>query len=475
MELQQKISPNTLRNKGRHMREKVIFGLDQSTSGTKLIVVDQKGKIIFKNSMEHKQYYPRPGYVEHDMEEIVGNCLSLIRQGLDYVGDDYEVLNLSITNQRETVVFWDRETRKPLCNAMVWQCRRGVGICEDLIEQGYEDLVMKKTGLKLDPYFSGSKVKWAIGNIAEVNASNEANTLAIGTVDSYLVYCLTGGKVHATDNTNASRTLFYNIEDNDWDMGLLDIFGVRKDSLPEIKSSNDVYGITDRKVAGVEIPIAGVIGDSHGALFGQQCFEIGHGKATYGTGSSIMMYTGDAKINSNNGIMTSIAWSYDGETTYAIEGIINSSGDTLKWVKDSLGLYEQNGEVDEMVASLDSNEGVYIVPAFSGLGAPYWKADARASIVGMSRKTGKANIIRAAVESMAYQVADLVSLMEEELGRKLEVLNVDGGPTNNGFLMQLQADLLSTKIQRRDNMELSAMGAVYLGGLKMGMWQDFDE
>ncbi len=457
------------------MREKVIFGLDQSTSATKLVVVNQKGAIIYKDSLAHTQHYPQASYVEHDMVEIRNNCLELLSKAYEFAGESYDIMNLSITNQRETIVFWDKNTGELLYNALVWQCRRGAKVCEKMISDGYEEMVMKKTGLKLDTYFSGSKIKWALEHISSVKLAKEAGNLAIGTVDAYLVYFLTGKKVFASDNTNASRTLLYNIYDNDWDDELLDLFEVTRDMLPHIKSCNDFYGTTDLNVTGFEVPIAGVIGDSQGALFGQQCFEIGFGKATYGTGSSILMYTGDQMVVSDKGIMTSIAWSYNGQTKYAIEGIINSSGDTLKWVKDNLCLYEKDYEVDEMISSLDSNEAVYIVPAFSGLGAPYWQAEARASIVGMTRKSGKAHIIRAAVESMAYQVADLVSLMEEEAGAQLKVLNVDGGPTSNEFLMQLQTDLLSTPLQRRANTELSVMGAIYLGGLKMGMWTGFED
>ncbi len=451
-------------------RQKVMLGLDQSTSGTKIIAVDVEGQIKHKDSIEHKQYYPEPGYVEHDMEEVFSNCESLLKGAIEHLQHDYDIQGLSITNQRETIVFWDKQTGLPLMRALVWQDRRGTDICMTMNAQGHGVLVEEKTGLRIDPYFSASKIKWALENSVNIQKALAEGTLAIGTVDSYLVYRLTSGEIFATDDTNASRTLLYNITDRCWDDELLAAFGVSKDTLPEIRSSNDCYGEVSEDIVGAKLPIAGIIGDSQGALFGQQCYEIGHGKVTYGTGSSILMYTGKEQVSSDKGIVTSVAWSYDDELEYAIEGMINSSGDTLKWVKDNLGLYTEDAEVTEHIEALETNEGVYIVPAFSGLGAPYWDQEARATIVGMTRKSNKSHIIRAAVESMAYQVADLIELMEDEAGTKLKVLNADGGPTKNGFLMQLQADLLDTRIQCSRNQELSAMGAVFLGGLKLGMW-----
>ena len=452
--------------------EKLILGLDQSTSGTKVIGVNANGKILYKASKEHKQYYPLPGYVEHDMDEVFDNCVELIQNAMKHLSYDYEIVGLSITNQRETIIFWDKATGKPLIHALVWQDRRGSEICERLTNQGYDKVVSDKTGLKLDPYFSASKILWTMENEEKVKSAAKEGTLAIGTVDTYLIYRLTGGKVFATDDTNASRTLLYNITNQGWDEELMTLFDVRKGALAEIRSSNDFYGYIAKEILGSNLPIAGVIGDSQGALFGQQCFDVGRGKVTYGTGSSILLYMGEKQVKSEKGIVTSVAWSYDGKVEYAIEGMINSSGDTLKWVKDNLGLYQDDKEVEALIASLDSNEGVYIVPAFQGLGAPYWSSEARAAIVGMTRRTGKAHIVRAAVESMAYQVADLIGLMEEETGTRLSALSVDGGPTNNPFLMQIQSNLLKTAIECGENQELSAMGAIYLGGLRLGLWKD---
>lgn len=457
------------------MQKKYIIGLDQSTSGTKVVLVDEQGQIIFKQSKEHSQYYPMPGWVEHVLNEIADNCIALIKEAIEVAkANHYEVIGVSITNQRETIAFWDAVTGAPLCNAIVWQCRRSTEICKELTEEGHAPMVEEKTGLQLDPYFSASKIKWALENNDAVKHAAKMGTLKIGTIDAWVVHVLTQGRVHATDHTNASRTMLYNITSQDWDVELLDLFGVPKDALPSILSSNAIFGDTDSSVIGVTLPIAGIIGDSQGALFGQQCFEKGLGKVTYGTGSSILLYIGEQQIRSKRGILTSVAWGIDGKIQYALEGIINSSGDTLKWVKDNLGLYQQDEEVDTLVQSIDSCEGVYVIPAFVGLGAPYWKPAATASIVGLTRKATKAHVVRAAVESMAYQVADLIHLMEEEAGLNIQSINVDGGPTKNQFLMQLQSDLLQTKLTSSKYQELSVLGAVYLGGLGLKLWENLD-
>jgi glycerol kinase len=453
----------------------VILGIDQSTSGTKALIVDEKGKILHKETMEHKQYYPKPGWVEHDIDEIYSNVVILIKKMLEKVQPS-EIIGLSITNQRETIAFWDDETKKPLCHAYVWQCRRGSEICQDLSDQGYDPVIEKKTGLKLDTYFSASKIKWAIDNDEAVIDAKKRGTLRIGTIDAWLIYCLTDGQTFASDHTNASRTMLYNLETSDWDHELVELFGASRSMLPQIMASNARFGFVENPQLQEihELPIAGVIGDSQGALLGQLCFDVGMAKATYGTGSSVMMYTGDKQVRSNNGLVTSVAWALEDQVFYSIEGLINSSGDTLKWVKENLGLYQEEEEVGALVHSLDSNEGVYIVPAFVGLGAPYWKPNAKASIVGLSRKSHRAHIVRAAVESMAYQVADLIHLMESDAGIAIETLNADGGPTKNPFLMQLQADVLQAHVRCIEKQELSVMGAVYLGGLQLGMWKDFD-
>ncbi|MEN8906825.1 MAG: glycerol kinase GlpK [Clostridiales bacterium] len=459
------------------MNKTYILGIDQSTTGTKAVVLDQLGQFIGKVSKEHKQYYPKPGWVEHNLEEIYNNTIYLAKEVIAKTSIDINKLaGISITNQRETIALWDLETGKPLYNGLVWQCRRGVSICETLANQGYEKIIEEKTGLKLDTYFSASKIKWAIDNVPEVKDAIKRSTLCIGTIDSWLVFKLTDGKEHVTDYTNASRTMLFNIHELDWDDELLSIFGVKRWMLPKIKSSNDYFGeVKPKKITESAITISGVIGDSQGALFGQQCFVEGMAKATYGTGSSIMMYVGDEKVLSDNGLVTSIAWCIDGQVKYALEGMINSSGDTLKWVKDNLGLYSSHEELDTYVHSISSNEGVYIVPAFVGLGAPYWKQNAKAAIIGLSRKSNKAHIIRAAIESMAYQVDDLIYLIEKDSGKKIKGLNVDGGPSKDSFLMQLQSDLLDVNIYCSKYQELSILGALYLGGLGFGIWKDIED
>lgn len=462
--------------------EKYLIGIDQSTSQTKVVLVNNQGDILIQVAKEHQQYYPEPGWLEHDPEEIFVNVLELLHDIIDqaksepYFIREEEFAGVSITNQRETIVFWDAETRKSLCRGIVWQCRRSVAICEAMKAEGYEAIVEQKTGLKLDPYFSASKVKWALENIEEVARSKAKGTLRIGTIDAWLIYNLTQGEMHKTDYTNASRTMLFNIHTLSWDEELLKLFGVEASMLPEILDCDATYGFVPKGylTKGV-LPIAGVIGDSQGALFGQQCFEVGTAKATFGTGSSILMYLGQRKVISKKGLVTSLAWGVNHQVSYALEGVINSSGDTLKWLKEQLGIFSQDDEIGPLIDSLSSSEGVYIVPAFSGLSAPHWSSQARAAIVGLTRRSGKAHLVRAAVESMALQVYDLMTLMEEESGHKLIALNVDGGATKNRFLLQLLADLLEASIQPAVSKELSVLGAVYLGGLGLGIWESMDD
>lgn len=455
------------------MSGRYIVGLDQSTSGTKVVLVDECGEIQYKKDKSHKQYYPHSGWVEHDPTEIFNNCVALLRDAQNQGQVDFnKVVGLSITNQRETVVFWDKGTQEPLCNAFVWQCRRGIDICLEMHAKGFSEMIEEKTGLKLDTYFSASKIKWAMTHQEAVKDSALSGNLMIGTIDSWLIYKLTNGREHVTDHTNASRTMLYNIVTCDWDDTLLSLFGIDRAMLPEIKSCNAVFGITDSDIVKMKLPICGVVGDSQGALFGQQCFEAGMAKATYGTGSSVLLFIGSEPIRSSKGILTSVAWCIDGKVEYALEGIINSSGDTLRWLKDNLGLFEKDDDIEGIIGSIDSCEGVYLIPAFVGLGAPYWRPSSKASIVGINRSTHKAHIIRAAVESMAYQVGDLLELMIVESGSPLMELNVDGGPTQNGFLVQFQSDLLHTTIRCPSYQELSVMGAVYLGGIGLGVWKD---
>ena len=458
------------------MKKDLIIAIDQSTSGTKGLLVDSTGRIIKKHALKHKQIYPQPGWVEHDPIEIYENTKCILNDLIDDVYISTErIAALSITNQRETIVVWDKETGKPIHHAIVWQCRRSTEICRTLAEQGYEKDVLAKTGLQLDPYFSASKVTWILENVEGAKQKAREGKLLLGTMDSWLIWNLTAGKVHATDVTNASRTLLYNIYTNDWDDDLLAVFGIPREMLPEVKQSDARFGeISDADVPLLNVAIAGVIGDSQGALFAQKCVEKGMAKATFGTGTSIMVYTKEP-IKGKHGLVTSLAWGMDGEVHYALEGIINTSGDTIRWLKNELQLFTEFAEIEAAANSIVDNCGVYLIPAFVGLGAPYWSPDSRAAIFGMDRSTTKNHLIRAGLESIAYQVKDIIELVCSETDITIKELRVDGGATENKFLMQFLADMLDAKVIVSDTAELSAMGAVYLSGLSSGVWGSFEE
>lgn len=453
-----------------------ILAIDQSTSGTKALLVDAKGKIIAKSAVGHQQHYPELGWVEHDPIEIYENVKAMTKEVVGTSSLSHaEIKALAITNQRETVVVWDKETGVPVYNAIVWQCRRTSDICKELKDLGLEGVIKDKTGLTLDPYFSATKVKWILDTIPGVRERAEKGELLLGTIDSWLIWKLTAGNVHATDYTNASRTLLYNIHTLEWDTELLSIFQIPQSMLPVVKSSNELFGFTnDYDFSVADLPISGVIGDSQGALFGQKCFEKGMAKATYGTGTSVLMNTGEM-VKGENGLVTSIAWGIDGEISYALEGIIHSTGDTIKWLRENLELIHDVNEVESLARSVSDNEGVYLVPAFVGLGAPYWNSFARAAIMGINRNTGKAHFVRAALESIAYQVKDAVELMQSESTISIKELRVDGGATANGFLMQFQSDMLGAKVVVSNVAELSSMGSVYLAGLAVGIWNSVEE
>lgn len=457
-------------------KEQYILAIDQSTSGTKVLLVDVKGQIVHKSSMAHTQFYPQTGWVEHDPVEIYENVKTLLKEMVltSAVPAD-ELAVLAITNQRETVVVWDKETGIPVYNAIVWQCRRTSDICKELKDQGYETMIQSKTGLKADPYFSASKVKWILDHVDGVKKRAREGRLLLGTIDSWLIWKLTGGKVHATDYSNASRTLLFNIHTLKWDNDLLELFDIPREMLPEVKGSNELFGvIEDFILPFIQLPISGVIGDSQGALFGQKCFDPGMAKATYGTGTSVLMQTGEM-VDGTNGLVTSIAWGLNGKVCYALEGIINSTGDTVKWLQDQLGLIDEISEVEQLANSIPDNQGVYLVPAFIGLGAPYWKPTTRAAIMGMSRNTGRTHIVRAALESIAYQVKDVMELMQSESNIQIKNVKVDGGATSNRFLMQYQTDMLGIDVIASEVAELSSMGSVYLAGLGVGIWKSTDE
>ncbi|MDG5789631.1 glycerol kinase GlpK [Evansella sp. AB-P1] len=456
------------------MKREYILSVDQSTSGTKVLLINSQGEVIHKKGASHEQYYPNPGWVEHDPIEIYENVKRLLKETINTVPNAKDVLKvLAVTNQRETIVVWDKESGIPVYNAIVWQCRRTSDICKDLKELGYESTVKSKTGLTLDPYFSATKVKWILENVDGVKEKAANGKLLLGTIDSWLIWKLTDGKVHATDYTNASRTLLFNIHTLDWDEELLAVFSINKSMLPQVKDSNANFGMVEDDDL-LQLPISGVIGDSQGALFGQKCFEIGMAKATYGTGTSVLLHTGNL-VDAHNGLVTSIAWGIDSKIEYALEGIIHTSGDVMKWIKEDLGLFSDYNEVEKLASSLTDNQGVYLIPAFVGLGAPYWDPYARAAIMGMSRNTTKAHIVRAGLESIAYQVKNVVELMEKESHINIKELKVDGGATKNSFLMQFQADMLDTNVVASNISELSAMGSGYLAGLGIGMWSSTDE
>ncbi|MEE1121925.1 MAG: glycerol kinase GlpK [Prevotella sp.] len=456
----------------------MIIAIDQSTSATKALLFDDNCKLIKQIGVPHQQYYPQPGWVEHDAEEIYQNMLKAISQlPLETVSGE---LSIAITNQRETVVVWDRETGRPVCNAVVWQCMRGQDICEDLKAKGFGPMVKEKSGLLIDPYFAGSGAKWILDNIDGARQAAEEGKLCFGTIDSWLIYKLTGGKVHATDYTNASRTMLFNVHTLDWDDELLDMLTIPRSMMPEAKPCDAVYGeVADevKQALGLqgEIKIAGVLGDSHGALSGQMCFGEGYGKATYGTGSSVMVNIGEAYAPAPDGLVTSVGFSALGKTFYAFEGNIHCTGATLLWLRDQLQLIDGPHEVEEIATSIPDNGGVYFVPAFSGLGAPWWNGSAKAAISGMTLATTKAHVVRAALESIAYQVTDLVRTMTEKAGITLKEIRVDGGPTKNKFLMQMQSDLLQAPVVRSEVEDASAFGALVMNRFALGAWQTFSE
>lgn len=457
------------------VKSNAIITIDQSTSGTKVLLINEDGLIKKRLSKSHKQIYLESSWVEHNPVEIYENVKMLLNTMYKNIREEYNVKVLSITNQRETTVIWDRKTGKPLYNAIVWQCRRTTRMCHTLIEKGYNDIVHEKTGLKIDPYFSATKIRWLFENVQAIKEHTNMNDILVGTIDSWLIWKLTNGKVHATDYTNASRTLLFNIYTLKWDDELLSVFNVPSSSLPEVRSSNDLFGsVQDSEVVCKGIPISGVIGDSQAALFGQQCFERGMAKATYGTGTSVMIFTKDP-IHLSNKLINSIAWGIDGEVYYAAEGIINMTGDTINWLIDDLELFENVEEVTEKASELQWNEGVYLIPAFVGLSAPHWEPEARAEIVGLSRSSTKSHFARAALESIAYQVKDIFEVLEKNSELNVKKLIVDGGATGNEILMQFQSDILNMDVNVSSVEEVSGLGSSYLAGMGVGIWENVED
>lgn len=453
---------------------KFILSIDQSTSATKAVLFNEKGKVVHRENAEHHQYYPQPGWVEHDPEEIYENTLSVIKQVVENSRTNQsDIQGIAITNQRETVVVWDKHSGKPVCNAVVWQCNRGAEKCNELKSKGLEKTIRDKTGLIIDPYFSATGVAWILDHVQGARKKAEQGDLLYGTIDSWLIWKLTGGKVHATDHSNACRTMLYNIHSLTWDEDIHKELNIPMNMAPAIKMSDEIFGYTD---AGgyfkTPMAIAGVLGDSHAALFGQNCFEPGMGKATYGTGSSIMMNIGEKALKSPEGLVTSIGYGIKSGVFYVFEGNIHSTGATIKWLQDELKIIQNAAESESLALSVTDTGGVYFVPAFTGLGAPYWDHNARAMICGMTRGTTKAHIVRAALEAIALQVKDLIDLMVQEAGITLKELRVDGGPVKNNFLMQFQADVLKSSINRSDIEEASALGVALACGLALGIYKD---
>ena len=455
---------------------KYIMSLDLGTTSCRSILFDKKGQICSVAQKEFTQYFPEPGWVEHDAEEIWATQKGLMFEALEKLGVEMsDVAGIGITNQRETTVVWDKHTGRPICKAIVWQCRRTAEYCDELKAQGLADMFREKTGLVLDAYFSGTKLKWILDNVDNARERAEAGELLFGTIDTWIIWKLTHGKVHVTDYSNASRTMLFNIHTLEWDEEILKILDIPRQMLPEVKPSSYLYGHTEARIFGEEVPIAGAAGDQQCALFGQTCFAPGEAKNTYGTGGFMLMNTGEKPVASKNGLVTTIAWGVDGKVEYALEGSIFVAGAAIQWLRDQLGLIRDSAESEVLAKAVPDTNGCYMVPAFVGLGAPHWDQYARGAIVGLTRGTNRNHIVRATLESLAYQVTDVLKAMEEDSGIKLGTLAVDGGACANDFLMQFQADIINTVVARPKTIETTAMGAAYLAGLAVGYWQSKEE
>ncbi|WP_027308085.1 glycerol kinase GlpK [Caloramator sp. ALD01] len=455
---------------------KYILALDQGTTSSRAIVFDKGGQIISVAQKEFTQIYPKAGWVEHNPMEIWATQIGVANEAMAKAGlTAQDIAAIGITNQRETTVVWDRTTGKPIYNAIVWQCRRTADICDDLRNKGYAEMIRNKTGLVVDAYFSGTKIKWILDNVEGAREKVEKGELLFGNIDTWLIWNLTGGRVHVTDYSNASRTMLYNIYELKWDDEILEILNIPKSMLPEVKPSSCIYGYTAVDVIGGEIPIAGDAGDQQAALFGQGCYREGMAKNTYGTGCFMLMNTGEKPVKSKNGLLTTIAWGVDGRIEYALEGSIFIAGAVIQWLRDELRMIKTAADSEEYATAVEDSNGVYVVPAFVGMGAPYWDMYARGTIVGLTRGAKKEHIIRAALESMAYQTMDVIKSMEEDSGICLSALKVDGGAAANNFLMQFQSDILNVDVYRPRVIETTALGAAYLAGLAVGYWKNKEE
>lgn len=457
--------------------EKYIMAIDQGTTSSRAIIFDKAGNHIGTSQKEFTQYFPEAGWVEHDAHEIWNSVQSVIAGAFIESGvKPDQIAGIGITNQRETTVVWDKETGLPIYHAIVWQSRQSAQIADELKEQGYADIFHKKTGLIIDSYFSATKIRWILDHVPGAQERAEKGELLFGTIDSWLVYKLTDGKVHVTDYSNASRTMLFNINTLEWDQEILDILNIPREMLPKVVSNSEIYGLTKTyHFFGSKVPIAGMAGDQQAALFGQMAFEPGMVKNTYGTGSFIVMNTGNKPQLSKNNLLTTIGYGINGEINYALEGSVFVAGSAIQWLRDGLKLIDKASQSEAAALASKNEDEVYVVPAFVGLGAPYWDQDARGAVFGLTRGTTEKDFIKATLQGIAYQVRDILGAMQEDTGIDIPVLKVDGGATNNDYLMQFQADILNTPVQRAGDLEMTALGAAFLAGLAVGYWQDFDE
>ena len=453
-----------------------VMALDAGTTSNRCILFDKQGNICSVAQKEFTQHFPKPGWVEHDADEIWSTQLGVAVEAMSKIGAEAtDIAAIGITNQRETVIVWDKKTGEPVCNAIVWQCRRTAGFCDKLIADGLEDMIRRKTGLKIDAYFSATKIKWILDHVEGARQRAERGELLFGTVETWLIWKLTKGKVHVTDYSNASRTMLLNINTLQWDEDILKLLDIPVTMLPEVKPSSCIYGESDPSYFGGSIPIGGAAGDQQSALFGQTCFQPGEAKNTYGTGCFLLMNTGEKPVFSDNGLLTTIAWGLDGKVNYALEGSIFVAGAAIQWLRDEMRLIDSSEDSEYMANKVPDTNGCYVVPAFTGLGAPHWDPYARGTIVGITRGVNKYHVIRATLESLAYQVNDVLKAMEADAGITLSSLKVDGGASANNFLMQSQADISNAPVNRPRCVETTAMGAAYLAGLAVGYWENKEE
>ncbi len=458
------------------MEKKYVLALDEGTSSVRCILFDRAGNIISMSQRGFKQIYPKPGWVEHDATEIWARQIGVAREAMEKIGARAEdIAGIGITDQRETTVVWDKATGHPICNAIVWQCRRTAEYCDSLAAAGWSDKIREKTGLLIDAYFSGTKLRWILDNVEGARERAEKGELLFGTIDTWLIWKLTGGKVHVTDYSNASRTMMFNINTLEWDDELLELLDIPKCMLPKPVPSSYVYGETEPSIFGGPIPVSGAAGDQQCALFGQTCFAPGEVKNTYGTGGFLLMNTGEAPVTSKNGLVTTIAWGLNDKVTYALEGSIFVAGAAIQWLRDEMDFFEHSYQVSELASKVPDTGGVFMVPAFVGLGAPYWDPYARGIITGITRGTNRDHIARAVLESMAYQTCDVLKAMEQDSGISLSALKVDGGASANDMLMQIQADMINRPVVRPLCIETTALGAAYLAGLATGFWDSVED